>query len=227
MLSSLTDAWTDLVLGGECVGCARPGRPLCAVCGARLPERPALVEPSRAGALPVVAAATYGGAVRAMVVGWKERGLRGLGDPLGELLAGAVALALGPSGPASVVLVPVPSRPSSVRTRGLDTTAVLVARAARELRRAGVEARGVPLLRLRRAVADQAGLDAGERAGNLAGAMACHPGRLARVASGRPQVLVCDDVVTSGATLREAARALTASGLPPSAAAVVAATTRR
>jgi predicted amidophosphoribosyltransferase len=87
--------------------------------------------------------------------------------------------------------------------------------AARDL---GVEARR--LLAPARAVADQAGLTTRERAANLAGAL-----RATGVA-GLP-VVVVDDVMTTGATLVEAARALAAGGHPVAGAAVVAATRRR
>jgi predicted amidophosphoribosyltransferase len=51
------------------------------------------------------------------------------------------------------------------------------------------------------------------------------PGRLAPLVAGR-RVLVVDDLVTTGATLREAARALGSAGAWVPAAAVVAATAR-
>ena len=84
-----------------------------------------------------------------------------------------------------------------------------------------------PLLRLRPGVADQAGLRAGERARNLAGSMWCPSRSVARVAGVSARVVVCDDVLTTGATAREAQRALEAVGLRVEAIATVAATRRR
>jgi predicted amidophosphoribosyltransferase len=68
------------------------------------------------------------------------------------------------------------------------------------------------------------GLDRAGRAANLAASMAPTTAAL-RIDPDVPVVLV-DDVVTTGATLLEAARALRTVGLDPVAAAVVAATTR-
>jgi predicted amidophosphoribosyltransferase len=85
-----------------------------------------------------------------------------------------------------------------------------------------------PLLTSRGA-ADQAGLGAGDRAHNMAGSMHCPSAALARVGRrrGTAYVVVCDDVVTTGSTAREAQRALEAVGLRPVAIAAVAATRRR
>ncbi len=101
--------------------------------------------------------------------------------------------------------------------------------AAACLRSAGVDAVAWPLLRLLPGVVDQAGLDAAERAANLARSMACSVPALRRLASTRPRsrVVICDDVLTTGATLREAQRALESVGVSIEAAAVVAATQRR
>jgi predicted amidophosphoribosyltransferase len=105
----------------------------------------------------------------------------------------------------------------------------MTAAAARALTRAGVPARAVPLLRQRERVADQAGLGAEERAANLAGRLQVRPGRHRALARDREPVrlVVCDDVVTTGATAAEAQRALEAVGLRVTAVAALAATPRR
>ena len=79
--------------------------------------------------------------------------------------------------------------------------------------------------RLVRRVQDQAGLSAQARAANLEHAVMVRPGARAALA-GVPCVVV-DDVVTTGATLAECARALRAAGAGPVVAATVAATARR
>lgn len=169
-----------------------------------------------------------------MILGHKEHRLLAMAGPLGELLASAAAAAVtdllaGDADPAPLLLVPVPSRPSTVRERGHEPTTSLARVAALRLAALGHPARCVPLLRTRSGLADQSGLNAGARAVNLAGAFRAHPPSLRRLARrGHPvHVLVCDDVLTTGATAAEAQRALRAVGLPPLAAVAVAATRRR
>ena len=227
----MLDAALDLLLGTRCAGCATPGRMLCVTCRSALPDRAAVAWPSPVpdGLVTPWAATAYDGAVRELVVGHKDHGRLSHRRVLGPLLALSVAAALDPLDPTvPVVLVPVPSRPGSTRRRGHDPTGALVAGAARLLRRE----RPVTVARLvvsRGGVADQGGLDARARATNVAGSMRCPAAALRRVARRAPTayVVVCDDVLTTGATAREAQRALTAVGMPPVAVAVVAATRRR
>lgn len=82
-----------------------------------------------------------------------------------------------------------------------------------------------PALVASRRVADQAGLNSVERAGNVRGAYVVARRWTGDVA-GRT-VLLVDDVVTTGATLCEGARALRSAGAEVVGAAVVAATARR
>ncbi|MFD9063904.1 ComF family protein [Kitasatospora purpeofusca] len=218
----------DALLPAPCAGCGADLGHLCPGCRRLLATTP----PTPAAALPRAhAAAPYEGPVRRLLLAHKERGALGLAGPLGEALARAVRSALGPGpGRAPLLLVPVPSARAAVRARGHDPTLRLARAAAGALRREGLDARALPLLRHARPVADQAGLSAAERHHNLRGALTVRPpGRLRRPSpterpgpAGYRPVLV-DDLVTTGASLVEATRALSAVGLPPAAAATVAA----
>ncbi len=231
----LRDAALDLLLGSACVGCGEPGRLLCAGCAAGLPAAavPARPDPCPPGLVDCWAAGDYDAVLRALVLGHKERGLHALRVPLRGLLLVALGPALaglgGPGGTGGLVLVPVPSRASTVRARGHDPTWTMTRGAAAAAARCGLPVSAARLLRLRPGVLDQAGLDTAARAANLTGSMTCPSPGLRRLAATHPraQVVVCDDVVTTGSTLREAQRALEAVGVGVAGAAVVAATRRR
>jgi predicted amidophosphoribosyltransferase len=232
-------ALTDLVLPrrcpcGEALADERPRVRLSAVCrgcraallsGAPLAARP---YPRPAGLPACSAAAAYGGSVRRCLIAYKERGWRSLAPALALALLkalGALAPAAGASQP--VLLVPVPASRAALRSRGFDHVALLV-RSALRLMPASFAGRWdwSPLLCQVRRVGDQAGLPASARAGNVAGSLALRPG-LGRLAAARASRLVLvDDVLTSGATLAEAARALRAGGLRTHNAVVVAAVLR-
>ncbi len=218
---SLRDAALDLLLGGRCVGCDRAGRSLCRVCRSRLPTSawPAWPRPTPTGLAPPWAAAAYDGLVRSVLLAHKERNVAGLAGALAALLACSVVSAASPPR----LLVPVPSRPGATRARGHDPLLDVVRRAARLVPDTTV----VPLLRSRGGVVDQAGLGAAERALNQHHAMCCSSGTLRRHAGRVGHVVICDDVLTTGATAREAQRALAASGVTVDGIAVVAATPRR
>jgi predicted amidophosphoribosyltransferase len=222
---SLVAALVDLVLPTRCAGCGTPGSSLCVACR---PDGDVLW-PAVRGGPQTVAATAYGGAVRAALLSYKERGRRDLAGPLGALLARAVAALLdevaadvaGRSvyrrGRPAVVLVPVPSSRAAAAARGGDHVLRLTRRAA-----ASTGVRAAPgVLAQARAVQDSAGLDSRERAANLGHALRGRPAPPGLVA------VVVDDIVTTGTTLREARRALVSAGWPVLGAAVVAATPLR
>ncbi len=227
-----------LVLPAGCAGCGRAGGALCGRCGAALcgaGARRVRPSPSPPGLPPVHAAVAYEDEARAVLLAHKERGELRLAAALGEALAGAVAgsvagaeagagagVAGAVSGP--LLLVPVPSARRAVAARGHDPARRIARAAAGVLRRGGRPARVLPVLRQQRSVTDQAGLDARRRLENLAGALGVAPGCGRLLAEG-PVVLV-DDLMTTGASLAEAARAVGAAGGAVVGAAVVAAAAR-
>ncbi len=223
-------ALADLVLPRTCGGCGVPGAVLCRRCASLL-ARPRLATPRRVpwGFPPTVAAGAYAGAVRPAVIAFKERGRAELARPLGTALALAVAAVSRavPERRGPLLLVPVPSSRAALRTRGRDHVRELAGHAVAELRVCGVPAAEVRLLRRRGRVRDSAALTAAQRRANLAGTFLLDP-RSPTPGRGALLVLV-DDVVTSGATLTEAAGVLAGAALPgalPVVAAVVAATPR-
>ncbi|MFD3931599.1 ComF family protein [Streptomyces sp. NPDC058614] len=115
--------------------------------------------------------------------------------------------AAGGVGRRGVLLVPVPSSRRAVRARGHDPARRIALAAAGELRRTGTPARVLAVLRQRRAVADQSGLNSRQRLDNLAGALEVAAGGERLLADGGRIVLV-DDLMTTGASLTEAARAV-------------------
>lgn len=225
-LDDIRAAAADLVLGASCVGCERPGLTWCDRCAAALGGLHFRTTPSPCpvGLLPVWAMAAYEAEVRAALVAHKEEGRLALARPLGRALGVSVLGLLAASHvpvTEQVRLVPVPSRAAVVRGRGHDPLLRMGREACRALRRAGVDARLTTALRPARGVADQAGLGAAERAANLADAFRAGPRRV-----DAPHVVI-DDIITTGVTAHEAARALRVTGARVLGVAVVAATRRR
>jgi predicted amidophosphoribosyltransferase len=207
-VTTWADAAAALFFGTECVACGRPGRPWCRDCAADLQSAvdPVLLP----GSPPVIACTRYGGCVPDAVVGFKDRNVGALGQQLAQVLAAGLIEAAEQGVPAGIV-VPAPSTPAAVRRRGFDHM-WLLARAAAASTGMGCER----LLRGGRR-ADQAGLAFAARRRNVHGSI--------RVRTpGAGNVIVVDDVRTSGATLAECERALSTSGYTVLAQVVIAAT---
>lgn len=230
-MPSLLDPLLDLAFGARCLGCDAPGRVLCRDCEESLPVggHPVRPDPAPVGLTHCWAAADYADLVRSMVLAHKERGALTLSRPLGRVLAGVAAGAVWPAPGTRVLLVPAPSRPAVVRERGHDAMLRVVRAARRQWPRPDDDVVALPLLRVRAPVADQSGLTISERAENLRDSLAVDARLRGRVARGAGPVVavVCDDVLTTGATAREAQRALEDAGVRVVAVATIAATTRR
>ncbi len=230
-----------LALPTSCGGCGRLGPAWCAACAQEL-QRLTLGGPHRTvpmpcppGLPPVWTAGPYAGPLAAALVAYKDGGRRDLRRALAPALADVLAAVLAQDEDVAaavragrrVWLVPVPSSPGAVRRRGDAPLNALLGKATGLMagRTDCALLTGAPCLRLVRRVADQAGLDHQQRATNLEWAMAAKS-RWAAALNDSVCVLV-DDVLTTGATLAEGARALSAGGAQLVVAVTVAATQRR
>lgn len=142
------------------------------------------------------------GTGRRLVLALKQSDRLELVPPLAHWMAGAAAPLVQPG----MLVLPVPLHWRQLLGRRYNQAALLSRALAREL---GLAHCPDVLCRTRRTRPQEA-LGHAERRENLAGALALHRRRGARVA-GRP-VLVVDDVLTTGATLGEATRVLRAGG---------------
>ena len=216
MMRTLISEVLDLALGRSCVSCRTPGPVLCARCLLALRGLARRIHDD-GGTVPIAAAGPYRGLGRDMVLEYKERGVRALAPALGLLLADAVE-ALQIDG--HVWLVPIPSHRRSAR--GFDAVGPLARSAAEHLRARGRSAGVLPLLRRSRDHGPLKERGREDRRLLVDGSFDTRAWLLP--ASG--STVVVDDVVTTGATIAEACRALTAAGLAPRGAAAVCSVSR-
>ncbi|MDN4646243.1 ComF family protein [Arthrobacter sp. PsM3] len=230
----------DLAL---CVGCERQVRLLMSKPFRAEAQAPALMDVNGSVLLPVVAAGAYRAELAQAVLSFKRHGQGQLAQVLSKGLAGAIRAAVGES---EVLLVPVPTSGSAYRKRGFSPVHVLLGRLAHRRAPGLGRSPGFPAVHalrktrprtgirtIRRAAyglparpggaGGQKGLGRGDRAQRVRGSMLVRRGMFAPKVNGQP-CLIIDDVLTTGATLAEAARALGAAGALVRGAVVLAAT---
>ena len=190
--------FTDLLFPPRCLGCGSLNSGLCPFCALswRFQKAHRLI-----GNFSVFSAVQYSPIARNILLAAKEDGI-GEAD---ELLIAALRFAFQQvifSNSEPPFLVPIPSSKSAIRHRGRNFLTVITAQLS--------NFEQVPLKELlshSRKVRDQSNLEAKRRMENLAGSMQVSRG----LGRGR-SVLLVDDLLTSGATLREAGSALSQAG---------------
>lgn len=230
----LTDL-LDLVLPVTCAGCGAAGRALCPACLHRWSGGPRRCEHAAGRldrmdgtVLPVWALAVNDASVRRAVAAWKDGGRVDVTPWFASVLTRAVpALPVGPPTRAGrrLVVVPAPPSPAGLARRGEDLVATLAVAAAGTVggaRPGGPGTPAVQALRLAGRGRDQVGLGVRGRAANVAGRVRVRPRHAAALRGA--DVLLLDDVLTTGATLAACRRAVEAAGGCPVGAVVLAVT---
>jgi len=194
---AVIDDLAQLIFPTRCYGCNRLGLSICTQC--RREWIPHYYK-TYVQHLKVHSALLYTPTASKILLAAKENSIQGADD----LLISAITHVLHKAKFDShyFQLVPIPSSKSSQRRRGRSFIVDITKKISNEI--------GLPIndcLQLARRVADQSGLTRDQRKTNLEGAFSVKPGAILR-----GDLILIDDVVTTGATLSEAARALNSQG---------------
>jgi predicted amidophosphoribosyltransferase len=206
----------DLILPLECGGCGAPSTRWCDACARELSvaaDQPHVVNPRVDPQVPVFALGRYAGARRRAILAMKEHGRGDLVTPLARALAiGVHRLLIWGMVETPLTIVPAPTRRLAARRRGGDpVTRLAVAAVAGH-----PDVTVVPALRMKALARDSVGLGTAARERNVAGRV------LLRGQRPRTEVVVVDDIVTTGATASESVRILHAAGTRVAAVLVIA-----
>ena len=216
--SSRLIGWVvDSFFPRRCVGCGKVGDFICPECLARLPRLlpplcPRCGRPQASGIIcpdcrrreglidGIRSPFRFEEAIRKAIHELKYRNLKAISPSLADLLAGYV----GSNPVPGEALLCVPLHPRRLRERGYNQSALL----AQELsNRTGLPVVEDCLIRVNQAQPQVRAADVEQRRRNVAGAFVCQDERV----SGK-QVILVDDVCTSGATLESCAVALKSRG---------------
>lgn len=200
----------ELVLPRRCAGCGKVGERLCRQCRKLLAQPPRRIAPKADVLAPVYACGGYGGPHREVILEMKERNNRAIRPYIAVVLRAAVET-LQARGEFShrLTLVPAPTRARSARLRGGDPITQLCT------------ASGFPTwqaVRLASSMPDQSGLNRDDRLHNVRGNV-----QLVRPVPRGAEVVVVDDVITTGATLAATVDTLTYGGADVAGCVVLAA----
>ncbi len=197
----------------RCVGCGKGGGFLCPECLGKLPRLlpplcPHCGRPQASGIVcpscwqrqteidGIRSLFRFDEVIRKAIHELKYRNLKAISPCLAELLADYLKA----NPPPGEALVGVPLHPRRLRERGYNQSSLL----ARELgRRIGLPVIEDCLIRVKQAQPQVRAVDVEERRRNVADAFVCHDEKV-----GGKQIILIDDVCTSGATLESCAAAL-------------------
>ncbi len=197
-----TDWLKALLFPPKCLGCPErvpPDRLFCRECAKGFPREPGrrLIRLGNGLDVPVLTPMDYEGGYRESMLLYKFRGCKIMGPRMGMLMAGLVDGLPG----LDWTVTYVPLSPEGLKRRGYDQSRLLALQVGRQ--------RGYEVKRLLEKVKKtktQHDLGFEERLTNLLGAY-----RASKEAAGR-NILLIDDIVTSGSTLKECASALFSEG---------------
>jgi len=190
---------SQLIFPQRCIGCMQLGPTICSQC--RLSWHPHIYR-THVDSLLVTSSILYSPIAARILVAAKESNQRSADILIIDAIRHILENNKGDT--ANLTFIPMPSSKNAMRKRGRNFMEFV----CEEL-----DISYSNILFHQRRVQDQSGLNAQERRLNLVGAFALE--KSVRIYG---DIVLIDDVVTTGSTLREARRALSAGGLQVSAA---------
>lgn len=193
---------SEIIFPSRCIGCSRLGLSICSDC--RKDWHPHIYKRliNCGGEIfPVISAIQYSPIASRVLLSAKEAHIKSADLLIIAGLTHSLKHFINKFGPGTLVYIP--SRKAATRKRGRNFLAEITLQVAVNL---GLPV-ATPLSHLRK-VKDQSQLNSSQRAENLYGALS------ADSSSGNigDQIIVIDDLITTGATLEEAIRALRTAG---------------
>lgn len=199
---------TEIIFPSRCIGCTRLGISICSEC--RKQWHPHIYQREinwNGENFPVLSAIQYSPIASRVLLSAKESQIRAAD----QLIVNGVVHSLNTfvKRYGSATLVPVPSRKSANRKRGRNFLQEITSQVAAEV---GLSSHS--LLAHSRKVRDQSRLNIADRSENVSRAFSIAPELTAQLSAGNtgPTIIVIDDLITTGATLSEAIRALRTAG---------------
>jgi predicted amidophosphoribosyltransferase len=199
---------SEIIFPSRCIGCSTLGISICSECRQQwhphFYQREILCSSEE---FPVFSSIQYSPIASRVLLSAKESQLRAADQLLIAGMAHALNLFVNRYG--SATLVPIPSRKSATRKRGRNFLQEITLEVAKKT--------GLPyqsLLSHNRKVRDQSNLNLLDRSRNISGSFSVSRDISANISLGNigPKIIVIDDLITTGATLGEAFRALRTAG---------------
>ena len=198
---------SELIFPSRCIGCLQLGISICSIC--RKSWHPHIYRRELfvlGESYPVISSIKYSQIASRVLLSAKEANIIAADESLISAITNSLRFFIKNFGPGT--LVPIPSRKSATRKRGrnfmLEITDSVAERESH---------RTIEILHHLRVVNDQSQLNSQQRISNISGALSAsikstpskHPGNTG-------PVIIVDDLITTGATLVEAIRALRTAG---------------
>ena len=222
-LKSIRSGLESLVFDSSCIICGDKTSQFCLNCRKEWRSNPMRLSGED---FPVYSSITYGETAATIVLMAKESGISLTRELLVQELRDSIKeLCIGESTKEkNIILVPIPSSRRARVRRGIDFISQISRATAYALNQESeaIKFRSSSILSLKRRVVDQTSLSECGRRENLSGAFTASSKSVIKC-----PIIIVDDVITTGSTLREAARALKERNLTVLGAATACASQRR